>query len=426
MKAELYTMNNSYRPVIDYIKEQQENMISLLEKWANINSGSDNVQGLSQMLQALKDEFSTLGGELEQIPLPPRQKISSKGEVISFPSGEALHLVKHSDAPFRVFLGGHMDTVYPATSPFQKAVRIDKNTMRGPGVTDMKGGLVILLTALQAFEKSPFAGKIGWEVLINPDEEIGSPGSDYLFVQSAKRNDIGLIFEPSYPDGTLVSSRKGSANFALVARGRGAHAGRDFFEGRNAITAMARFITKAETLIHKEKGITLNVGYIEGGGPVNIVPDLAFCRINIRVSNSDDMDKVKSDLNQIVKETNGCEEVSFVMHEETSTPPKPFDSKIEALFSALKKCGQWLGMQLACKPSGGACDGCRLYAAGLPNLDTLGAIGGNIHTHDEYIHLPSLTERARLTALFLMMLAAHEIDPLGTFIQGNNYEQRHP
>ena len=394
---------------LNRLNSQQEEMAALLESWANINSGSENLPGLARMLSALKEAFSSLKGNIQEIPLIPRKKIDSSGIQVESPLGNALSITKHPSAPIQVFLGGHMDTVYSASSPFQKVERLDADTMRGPGVADMKGGLLIILKALEALENSPYRGKIGWEVLINPDEEIGSPGSGHLFEESALRNDAGLIFEPALPDGFLVSARKGSANFTVVARGKSAHVGRDFHLGRNAIAALSKFIVKADALTKLEKGLTVCIGNVEGGGPVNIVPDLAICRFNVRMNQVHELISVKKKLKKLIEKENQTDGIKLVLHENIERPPKLFDEKNQALFESMRSCAALLGQNLQWKPTGGVCDGNILSAAGLPTIDTLGALGGNIHTTEEFIKLNSLKDRAALTALFLIKVAAGDI-----------------
>lgn len=400
---------NAYHPYLQFIQSKKEEMISLVESWAKIDSGSENLEGLSQMLQALKNAFSRLGTDLHQIPLPARKKIDEKGQIVEVKTGDALFLSKHPNAPIKVFLGGHMDTVYPPNT-FNKVERVDNETLKGPGVADMKGGLAVMLAALEALENSPYAGKIGWEVLINPDEEVGSSSSEHLFHEGAKRNHIGLIFEPSFSDGSLINARKGSANFTIVAHGRAAHAGRDFYHGRNAIVALSRFILGVETLTNSYRGITVNVGSIIGGGPVNIIPDLAMCRVNIRVTHPEDMELMKDSIQEMVNGSIPPEGFSIDLYEQSIRIPKLFDEKTQALFEALKMCGSDLGLDLKWKESGGVTDGNTLAAEGLPTIDTLGVIGGHIHTADEYMLVNSLAERATLTACFLMKLAAKEIE----------------
>ena len=406
-------MLQAYQPTMRWIADQQQEMIHLLTQWAQINSASDNIEGLDRMADALMHAFGALGTQIQQVALPTRTIVNADGELVSSPLGKALRLKKHPHASKQVFLAGHMDTVFPQNSPFQNTQWIDAQTLRGPGVADMKGGLVVLLTALRALENSPWAGKIGWEVLINPDEEIGSPGSDFLFLEAAARNHIGLIFEPSFPDGTLVSSRKGSINFTAIARGRAAHVGRDFHLGRNALTYLARFFIAVDKLTNADKGITVNIGRFVSGGPANIVPDLALGKMNIRMESSEEMEAIEHAILALAANANREEEgLTLKLVCDAKTPPKPFGNDLKTLFHAFHHCADTLGIALRWKPTGGACDGCRLYAAGLPNIDTLGVVGGNLHTAEEYVLVDSLRERTQLTALFLMQWAAEEINPI--------------
>ena len=164
----------------------------------------------------------------------------------------------------------------------------DDGTLNGPGVADAKGGIVVMLHALQALEASPLAEHIGWEVLLNPDEEIGSPGSRPLIDSIAPRCDFGLLFEPALGDNQLVSWRKGSGNFSLLVRGRSAHAGRAFAEGRNALVAAAK-VVQAISDLNTDPEVTFNVARIDGGSPMNVVPDLAIVRANVRVRTADEL-----------------------------------------------------------------------------------------------------------------------------------------
>lgn len=396
---------------LDWINLQQQAMAALLQAWTLINSGSDNLVGLSQMISALEARFSSLGGEMLRIDLPPRTTISASGEFISQPHGQALHITKRREAPVQVFFGGHMDTVYGPVDSFQSVTQIDDNMLRGPGVADMKGGLIVMLTALEALEKHPLAKNIGWEVLINPDEEVGSVGSEALFESAARRNQLGLVFEPAFADGAIVSSRKGSANLTAIAKGRAAHAGRDFDKGRNAVAALAEFIVTANRLNHKEKGISVNFGQISGGGPVNIVSDFAVCRLNVRAIDMTDFENVQNELQGIAANSEG-DGLTLTLHLQQARGPKPFDEKCRRLFDQLNACAQEEGFALTHRPSGGVCDGNILAAAGLPVIDTLGVVGGDIHTSNEYMRLDSLVERSRLVSLFLIKLAEGALPPI--------------
>lgn len=397
-----------YKPYLDQAEQEYPQMVVLLKKWSDINSGTRNLEELVKIIGALQESFNVLGGKMETIALSPLPIIALDGSIQESPLGKALRITKRPNAPKQVFLGGHMDIAYPPGHPFEKCRFTDSNTLVGRGTADMKGGLIIMLTALKILESSPYAKDLGWEVLINPDEEIGSPGSASLFKEAAKRHQIGLIFEPSFPDGSIVNKRKGSSNFTLAVKGKAAHAGRDYFNGRNALTAASRFALAAEALTDREKETTVNIGYFESAEAVNIVPDHALCRFNIRAKTSHDMENLIAELQNLALVGNTKDGIGMTLVQETVNYPKIFDSKTEHLFNAVKLAGQSLGMELKWTTSGGVCDGNVLANAGLPTIDTLGVIGGNLHTTEEYMKLDSLIERTKLTTLILMQFATEE------------------
>ncbi|MBI2379237.1 MAG: hydrolase [Gammaproteobacteria bacterium] len=398
-----------YQAYLDPIAARQDTLVEELLTLAAINSGSQNLDGLDRMATRLAELFAPLGGEQRLIELKPYQVVNKRGELEDRALGRALSIRKRPEAPLRIFLGGHMDTVFGIEHAFQACRWLDEQTLNGPGVADLKGGLLVMLTALQALEQSPWAENIGWEVLINPDEEIGSPGSAPLLLDAAKRNHLGLVYEPSLPDGSLAGARKGSGNFSVVARGRAAHAGRDHAAGRNAIALLAEFITAIDALNGRREGVTVNVGYVEGGGPVNIVPDLAIARFNVRIAAPEDEAWFLGEARQLVERLNGREGYAFELHGHFNRKPKILSQSNLRLFELLRDCGETLGFSLSWKPTGGCCDGNNLAAAGLPNVDNLGVRGGKIHSDQEFMLKDSLTERAQLSALLMMKLASGEI-----------------
>lgn len=402
-------MTLSYQSYLEWIDSQQEAMVQLLLEWSAINSGSHHLAGLDRMRQALMDDFGKLGGEMEEISLAPVETVDSRGETSEVPLGKTLRIIKRPQARYQVFLGGHMDTVFGADHPFQKTVWRDAHTLNGPGVADLKGGLVVMLKTLEALEQSPYAGSIGWEVLINPDEEIGSPGSAPLLEEAARRHHFGLIYEPAFTDGTLAGNRKGSGSFTAIVRGRAAHAGREPQLGRNAIVALAGFIQAINALNGRQPGVTVNPGKIEGGGPVNIVPDLAICQFNVRVATVQEQDWVDQQLRRICERIRHQEGISIHLHGGFGRPPKILSADNLQLLQLLAACGDELGVPVRWQDSGGVCDGNTLAAAGLPNIDSLGVRGGGLHSGDEFVLIDSLTERARLSALLLMKLGAGEL-----------------
>jgi glutamate carboxypeptidase len=246
-------------------------------------------------------------------------------------------------------------------------------------------------------------------MLITPDEEIGSPGSAHLLEEAARRNHFGLIFEPAFTDGTLAGNRKGSGSFTAIVRGRAAHGGREPQLGRNAIVALAGFIQAINALNGQQPGITVNPGKIEGGGPVNIVPDLAICRLNVRVATVQEQDWVQQQLRRICEQIQHQEGISIHLHGGFGRPPKILSPENLQLLQLLAACGDELGVPVRWQDSGGVCDGNNLAAAGLANIDSLGVRGGGLHSGDEFVLIDSLTERARLSALLLMKLGAGEL-----------------
>ncbi len=240
-----------YSEQLEWLETQQAEMEVLVKAWSNINSGTLNVSGVNTMGQAVVQAFSVLGPDtVERVDLEPLVAIGERGEEEHHPLGRMLFMQKRSQAPIQVMLGAHLDTVYGAEHPFQKATAVDINTLQGPGVADIKGGIVVMYKALEALERSPYAEKVGWTIFLSPDEEMGSPSSAAHLIERAGGHQLGLIFEPSLPDGSLIKERKGSGNLTVVAEGKAAHVGREPEAGRNAIAALASFASVMQKLFH--------------------------------------------------------------------------------------------------------------------------------------------------------------------------------
>ena len=396
-----------FQSLLRPIHLQQAAMTESLLQLASINSGTLNPDGVNRV----GDEFAALfctslrcwhqSQTLEPYPL-----YNLDGSVSQQPLGD-LHLFsKHPAAPLQVLLTGHLDTVFPPSCAFQHCSWLDQETLNGPGVSDMKGGLLVMLEALKTLESSPLAGRIGWTVLLNPDEEIGSPGSAILLQQQARKHDLGLIYEPALPDGQLAGERKGSGNFTVIIKGRAAHAGREHHLGRNAICAMAELVTLLDQLNGQREGVTLNVGVVSGGETTNQVPDRARCRFNIRTLIPEDEPWCLQQLQQVLITTGKRDGIELELHGGFGRQPKQLDSNHLKLYQLVTDCAGQLGSALSWQATGGCCDGNNLSAAGLPNVDTLGVLGGKIHSDQEFIRIDSLVSRARLSALLLLTLAS--------------------
>lgn len=405
-------MLKSYRELIDNIKANQQLMVSQLHQFCEINSGTTNLPGLALMLETLAAAYQPLADTLHVKKLMPQPVINMSGNTSLQTCGDILFISKRPHLKRRILLSGHMDTVYPITSPFQKLTYLNDNYVNGPGVADMKGGLIVMLHALMAFEQSDAAEEMGWDVIINADEEIGSPGSSAVLDEIAGNYEAALVYEPAMNDrGTLAKNRKGSGKLTLVATGKSAHAGRAFDEGRNAICYLAEAICMVHQLNGQRAGVTINIGKIAGGEALNVVPDRAVAQLDIRISAPEDEFWVREALDTIVVSLKRTD-YSLSVHGGFSRPVKRVCAGTERLFSRIQHLGKELGLSIDWNDSGGCCDGNNLARHGLAVIDTLGVRGGNIHSAEEYIVLDSLAERAALSALLLFDLANGGLEDL--------------
>lgn len=398
---------------LTWLRECDAEMRTLVEEWANIPSGTDNLEGLALMADRLKAAFAGLPGALGEIALEPVDVWGSEGAREKRTVGKILKMVCRGRAPIRVLLSGHYDTVYGRGHSFRECRMTGEKVLNGPGVADMKGGLVVMLYALKALEQSPLKEQLGWEVILSPDEEIGSIGSTPVLKDAAAQSQIGLVFEPALTSGNWVRSRKGSGYYTAVARGRAAHVGRDFARGRNAIGHLSRFIVAFQELSTEFPNVILNPGRISGGGPLNVVPDQAVAHFNIRTSTSEENEAVSKRIRELIEAGNKNSEFQLDWHEDFSRPPKEVTLETEELFKSYQECARELGFEIDWEDTGGSSDGNILAAAGLTHMDGLGPRGGHLHSPQEFIELDSLVERASITALFLMKLAAGEVSFTG-------------
>jgi glutamate carboxypeptidase len=383
-------------------------MLEQVCAWSAINTGTGNLEGLARQADALADAFAALPGRVELVEPAPVIAIDVSGREVAKAHGRHLVLRVRPEAERRLLLTGHMDTVFPADHPFQHQRRIDEDTLCGPGLADMKGGIAVILHALTAFEASGGATTIGYDVMINSDEETGSLSSSALIAELARGKHAALTYEPSaLPDGTLAHARGGSGNYSVVVAGKSAHAGRNPHEGRNAIVAAADFAVRVKALGHE--ALSVNPARIDGGSANNVVPDHAVVRFNIRPKTTEASDAFQSDLKALICDIETRHEVALKLHGGITRPPKPVDAQAQKLFDLVRACGAELGQAIGWQPSGGVCDGNNIAACGVPVVDTMGVRGGAIHSPDEFMIIPSLAERAALSALVLTRLASGDL-----------------
>jgi glutamate carboxypeptidase len=386
--------------LLERLDDEGEAMAARTESWSAVNSGSFELPGLAAMRVTLLDAVAALPAAPEVVDLAPSQRVRPDGEVIDVQHGASVRVRVRPDAPIQVALTGHYDTVFPAAHAFQAPWR-EGDVLRGPGVADMKGGINVMLAALAAFEQLPGDKRVGYEVLLSPDEEIGSMGSAPLLAELGARAHLGLTYEPALADGALVDARKGSANFHLAVKGRAAHVGRAFNDGRSAILAAAEAALALNALNGKRDGVTFNVGAIDGGSAVNVVPERAVLRFNVRVPDAEAGAWAEAEVRRIARETGARDGIEAHLHGGFTRPPKPLNDQQRTMVSWTRQAGAALGLDLKFQASGGVCEGNNLAAAGCPNIDTLGPCGGGLHSDQEFALIPSFAERAKLSFLLL-------------------------
>ncbi|MDP1026456.1 hydrolase [Sphingomonas sp. KR1UV-12] len=378
-------------------------MLAQVEQWAAINSGTGNMAGLAAMAAELVDAFAILPGTVRLVEPAPVERMGADGRVTAVEHGRHLVVSVRPEATTRLLLFGHMDTVYPVDHPFQALTWADERTLVGPGVTDMKGGLAVMLAALGALESERALDGIGYDVLVNSDEETGSLSSAALIVELAAGKTAAFGYEPALPDGTLAGARGGTGNFSVAVHGRSAHAGRNPEEGRNALVAAADFaVSLARDAVAE---CPVNPARIDGGSPNNVVPDLAVLRVNFRPRNPAAIDAASRLIDATVASVLDRHDVRIDLHGQFNRPPKPIDARAARLFALVAEAGRELGLSVAHRDTGGVCDGNNVAALGVPVVDTMGVRGGAIHSPQEYLLVDSLVERAALSATAILKLA---------------------
>jgi len=277
--------------------------------------------------------------------------------------------------------------------------------MRGPGVIDAKGGIVVLRWAVLAAKKFLDLSQIDLSIVLTPDEEIGSPASIALWKRVSSEFDFAMLYEPAMADHSLVSTRKGTGTFVVITRGKSAHSGRNFHEGRNAVTHACHVALAMDALNGQRPNVTINVGRMRGGDAVNVVPELAVLRVNVRVVSREDQLWIESQMQQIAQRFNTpdagyrVEITGGIM-----SPPKNVDETAKVWMERVEQAGSRIGETISWKLSGGASDGNKLAALGLTNIDTFGPEGDLLHSDQEWVRLISLPRKAALTAAVIQGL----------------------
>lgn len=408
--TELARLSREDEAALERLQSDHQAMLARTIEWAAMNTGSWNVAGLKTFVPHLADAFSALDAEVRLEAGLPFEVITNAGETQTIETSPILRVATRPEAPVQIVMSGHYDTVFPPET-FTEVTDLGNGRFNGPGLADMKGGLVVMLAALQAFEAGPFKQTIGYQIVVTPDEEIGNFSSAPALTEAARSGAlIGMTYEPCMETGAMSGGRKGSSVFDIVLHGKSAHAGRAKEEGRSALEAAAELVVGLEELNGQYEGVSMNVGSIDGGGAVNIVPDLAIVRFGARAQDQAAAAWTTAQVERLFSKATSRAGISGHLTGGFYRPPKPRNAAQQALFDAVHGTGVALGLELEFVDTGGVCEGNNIFAAGVPNVDTLGVRGGRIHSHEEFVDADSFSERACLSALLLNRLADGRID----------------
>ena len=406
----LHTLSRDDEVARERLYGSSQDMVKRTCAWSDINTGSWNTEGLKAFAPILANAFSELQADVDVIETEGFEAVSATGQTEIQRTGPVIEVTGRPQADVQIIMSGHYDTVFPAGT-FEGVTDLGDGRLNGPGLADMKGGLCVMLEALKAFEAGPLKDRLGYRIVLTPDEEIGNfTSAEYLIRAARSGAMIGMTYEPAMETGAMSGGRKGSAVFDIVLNGKAAHAGRAKEEGRSAIEAAAELVLGLEAMNGQREGVTVNVGSIDGGSAVNIVPELAIVRFGARAPDAASAEWASSEVRRLFERAIARDGISGHLHGGFYRPPKPRNAAQQALFDAVQATGQAIGLDLEFVDTGGVCEGNNIFAAGVPNVDTLGVRGGRIHSDEEFVVVDSFAERATLSALLLNRLADGRMD----------------
>lgn len=366
------------------------NYLEELRPLINIDCGTLTVDGIDVVATIMAQKYLDLGWHVKRIDCG----IAGTGlEVRNKPDAD------HID----VMLIGHMDTVFPAGTAAARPMTHDDERAYGPGVSDMKSGLLSVVYALRDLDPTALDA-LSICVCMNPDEEIGSLHSEAWLKSVAINASHVLVAEAARADGSLVKARKGMARYRLSFHGKAAHAGNEPQNGRSAITEMAHWILAINTMTNFESGTTLNAGVVSGGAGANIVPDFAQVMVDVRFWDNDEYAAVDAQIRTLT-ETPFVDGVTITVEREAHKPSMVPSPQTEVLMAQVEAVGKELGIDITWQAVGGGSDANLTAVLGIPTLDGLGPIGAGFHSADEWLDLASIEPRIRLLQQVLVKIA---------------------
>lgn len=392
--------------LVAWLDGQESNMLDMLERLTNINSGSLNKAGVDEIAAIFSRELRELGFSISTLPGDVIEMPSCPGSDYTIDVADHVLATRPGNSA-RLLLMGHLDTVFPPDSPFQD-FRREGDTMYGPGVADMKGGLVVMLYALKALHEFGALDGIDLSVLLNSDEEMGSLSSRKYLEDQAAQHDWGLVYESSGTN-NLTRTRKGLGQARFVVHGKASHAGGAHEQGRSAIKELAYKIVEIENMTDYETGVTVNVGIVSGGEARNTIAPCAEALIDLRYPQPqqglDAVAQFENIFGQVYSYPVDSGEITTDSWVNLHRPPKIPTDESDYLMDKAIAIGRLLGQELGVTDSGGGTDGSLTQAVGLPTQDSLGVAGTGAHSNREDARVSSLVERAKLSAVLIQRLA---------------------
>jgi glutamate carboxypeptidase len=361
--------------------------LSLLETLVNMDTSSRAAAALAEAGRWIESQLRALDFDVERHDRPSHGPV-----LIGRSSGRGRH---------RVLLLAHYDTVFEPGEPSRRPFTVRGARAYGPGVADMKGGVITLWEVLRFLRAAGWDGYRTLTVIHNPDEETGSETSRSLIELEGRSADYCLVFEPGRPDGSIVTARKGIAHFTLTVTGRAAHAGVAPQEGASAVLALARKIVAIHALNDYARGLTLNTIVTRGGTRANVVPDEAVSQIDMRTPTMIAGQEAVARL-QAIAAAHDVPGTHAVLTGGIDRPPFEPGPGGAVLLSLARAHARSLGFTLKDTTTGGGSDGNLIAALGVPVLDGLGAVGGAFHSPDEYLETGTIPPRAALAALLMV------------------------
>lgn len=367
-----------------------EKYIDELRTLVNVDCGTHTPAGVAEVGQVMEQLWKAEGWHTTQIDL---------GAAV----GPGLFVTnKPEAAEFDVLLVGHLDTVFPVGTVAERPMSRDETRLYGPGVSDMKSGLLNILWAMRTLEPE-HRDRLSIAIAMNPDEETGSVHSHQWISVLAKHARCVLVCEAARADGSLVKARKGLAGYHLTFSGVAAHAGNEPEKGRSAITAFAHSVLAINALSDIPKGTTLNVGIVEGGSAANVVPAQLRAELDVRFWENDEYDRIHHAL-QALCEKGFLDGVTTQLTRVSHKPAMAASEQTQALMAHVEKAGKEEGIAITWQAVGGGSDANHIAALGIPTLDGLGPVGAGFHSPAEWLDIASIEPRIRLLRRVVSML----------------------